>query len=110
MQQAMRGVHNSRASPSAADAVGCRVRYPQHWAPFALMAASAVPHAPFSIALHSMIGVSERTRDTLRTLDVFFILTCGGEHCIRFAEPAGHQLVLSMRITCSACQGSKRDW
>ena len=55
------------------------MRYPQHWAPFALMAASALPHAPFSIALHSMIGVSERTRDTLRTLDVFFILTCGGE-------------------------------
>ena len=57
----------------------CRARYPQHWEPWALMAASALPHAPFSIALHSMIGVSERTRDVLRTLDVFFILTCGGE-------------------------------
>jgi hypothetical protein len=66
-----------RTLPPAADR--CRVRYPQHWGPFALMAASALPHAPFSIALHSMIGVSERTRDVLRTLDVFFILTCGGE-------------------------------
>ncbi len=43
------------------------------------MAASALPHAPFSIALHATIGVSQRTRDMLRTLDVFFILTCGGE-------------------------------
>ena len=75
-------VHSSRLSPSAAGTGACRVRYPQHWAPFALMAASAVPHAPFSIALHSMIGVSERTRDVLRTLDVFFILTCGGEGCM----------------------------
>ena len=81
MLQAMHTAQSSRLSPSAAGAGGCRVQYPQHWAPFALMAASAVPHAPFSIALHSMIGVSERTRDTLRTLDVFFILTCGGEVC-----------------------------
>ena len=72
-------MHSIRTSPSAAGGGAYRVRYPQHWAPFALMAASALPHAPFSIALHSMIGVSERTRDTLRTLDVFFILTCGGE-------------------------------
>lgn len=43
------------------------------------MAASALPHAPFSIALHATIGVSESTRDMLRTLDVFLILTCGGE-------------------------------
>lgn len=77
--------------PQQLAVAGCRVRYPRHWAPFALMAASAVPHAPFSIALHSMIGVSEHTRDTLRTLDVFFILTCGGETCFLtdFRQSAG---------------------
>jgi len=51
---------------------------PQHGTVFAIMAASALPHAPFSIGLHALIGVSERTRDAMRTLDVFFILTCGG--------------------------------
>ena len=44
------------------------------------MVASALPHSPWSIALHCMIGVSERTRDFLRTMDVFFILTCCGMH------------------------------
>ena len=44
----------------------------------AVMVLSAFPHAPWSIALHCTIGVSERTRDFLRTMDVFFILTCSG--------------------------------
>ena len=54
--------------------------HPSYPWPFYLMAGSALPHAPFSMALHLTIGVSQRTRDTLRTLDVFFILTCGGAH------------------------------
>ena len=42
------------------------------------MALSGLPHAPWSIALHCTIGVDEATRDFLRTMDVFFIVTCAG--------------------------------
>jgi hypothetical protein len=42
------------------------------------MALSGLPHAPWSIALHCTIGVNEATRDLLRTMDVFFIVTCAG--------------------------------
>jgi hypothetical protein len=73
------------------------------------MAASALPHAPFSIALHAMIGVSERTRDVLRTLDVFFILTCGGEGGTRrLVRLAPSRLQGSREILCTlagSCSG-----
>ncbi len=42
------------------------------------MALSGLPHAPWSVALHCTIGVNEATRDFLRTMDVFHIITCGG--------------------------------
>ena len=55
-----------------------RQNLPGYWAPFTLMALSGLPHAPWSVALHCTIGVDEATRDFLRTMDVFFIVTCAG--------------------------------
>ena len=55
-----------------------RQNLPGYWAPFTLMALSGLPHAPWSIALHCTIGVDEATRDFLRTMDVFHIVSCGG--------------------------------
>ena len=57
-----------------------RRNLPGYWAPFTLMALSGLPHAPWSVALHCTIGVGEGTRDFLRTMDVFSIITCAGAH------------------------------
>lgn len=55
---------------------------PEMVAPVVVMVLSALPHAPWSVALHCTIGVGERTRDFLRTMDVFFILTCSGAEAL----------------------------
>ena len=48
----------------------------EHFVPFFIFLLSALPHAPFSMGLHCMIGVSQSTRDFWRTLDCLFIFTC----------------------------------
>ena len=70
------------------EGVGASSQMPEARGTFLVFLLSAVPHLPFSIRLHCTIGVSQQTRDFWRTLDVFFIFSCAGEHRAAQSEPS----------------------
>ncbi|KAK9838006.1 hypothetical protein WJX74_009489 [Apatococcus lobatus] len=53
-----------------------RQNIPSEQMPFLIYAVSSMLHLPFSVKLHCSIGVSQKTREKWRALDVLFILLC----------------------------------